>query len=203
MQFALDDMDVVESITPDHIRTCQDLFKTASLVFLDANLPPPSIKEILKIAKRNKVPVAADPTSTGLAPRLSPHLGDLWLITPNESEAAALCPHPVPHANIQQALAAARHLVSHGVEIAIIAMAEFGVGYATANQSGHVPALRTEIVDPTGAGDAMTAAVLFALLHGIPLDEAVRLGVAAAFHTLRQRGSVAPSLSPEMLYEHL
>jgi pseudouridine kinase len=90
-----------------------------------------------------------------------------------------------------------------GVDIAIITMAEFGLGYADANRSGHVPALYTEIVDPTGAGDALTAAVIFALLNDIPLDEAVRLGLSAAALTLRSPGTVAADLSIEKLYDGL
>ena len=43
--------------------------------------------------------------------------------------------------------------MGQGTQIAIITLAEFGVCYATSETSGHFPALRTEILDPTGAGD--------------------------------------------------
>jgi pseudouridine kinase len=89
------------------------------------------------------------------------------------------------------------------VRVAIITMAELGLVYAAGDLSGHIPAIRTEIVDFTGAGDALTAAVIFALLHGIPIEEAVRLGVAAAALTLRSRETVSPELSLERLYEQL
>ena len=125
------------------------------------------------------------------------------MITPNEAEASALCPHPVPHADREQALDAARHLVSQGVEAAVVTMAEFGVAYATAQTSGHIPAVKTEILDPTGAGDALVAAILFALQNSIPIDEAVRLGASAAALTLRTSGSVVPDLSIERLYDQL
>jgi len=59
------------------------------------------------------------------------------------------------------------------------------------------------VLDPTGAGDAQTAAVLFGLLNGIPLDESVRLGISAAALTLRTPGSVVANLSLEMLYDEL
>ncbi|MDX1600697.1 MAG: PfkB family carbohydrate kinase, partial [Anaerolineales bacterium] len=77
------------------------------------------------------------------------------------------------------------------------------VGYATIEGTGHVPAVQTEIADPTGAGDALLATVVFGLLNEIPFDEAVRLGVTAASLTLRTRGSVVPNLSLELLYDHL
>ena len=203
LHLAMDDMTVIEAVTPAYLRRHRALFQEAAAVFVDCNLPPSTLATAISAAKKAGVPVAADPTSVSLAQRLAPHLADLWLIIPNESEAGTLCPHPVLHADRNRAIDAARHLVSQGVEIAIIAMAEFGVGYATAHSSGHIPALKTEVVDPTGAGDAMTAAVIFALLNEIPIDEAIRLGASAAALTLQHRGSVVPGLSLELLYDQL
>ena len=52
-------------------------------------------------------------------------------------------------------------------------------------------------------GDALSAAVIFALLNEIPLDEAIRLGVSAATLTLRSTGTVSAQLSLERLYDEL
>lgn len=203
LQFALDDMTVIEAVTSQYLRQRYNLFKEAVAVVIDANLPPKTLATVCSLAHRARVPIGADPTSKTLAKRLEPHLGDLWLITPNEGEAEVLCPNPVPHADRDQAVNAARYLVSQGIQIAIIAMAEYGVVYATADSSGHIPAVKTEVIDPTGAGDALTATMIFALLNDIPLDEAVRLGASAASLTLQTPGSVVPDLSLELLYNQL
>lgn len=203
LHLGLDDMRTASSITPAYLRAHKQLFTTARAMFLDANLAPETLQTAIRMASRANVPIVADPTSLTLAPRLSKHLDRLWLLTPNEAEAGALCPSSVLHADPASAIDAARHLVSHGVTNAIITMAEFGLGYATASSSGHVPAIKTDIIDPTGAGDALTAAVMFALLNEIPVDEAVQLGLAAASLTLRRKGTVAPDLSLELLYNQL
>ncbi len=203
LHHALDDMRITESLTPDHLRERGELFESAAVVFLDANLTPATLAAAVDLARSHGVPVAADPTSLSLAPRLLPHLNDLWLVTPNQSEGEALCPESSGDAGRDRAMAISRWLVSQGVDIAVLAMAEFGVVYASVDSSGHVPALQTEIVEPTGAGDAMTAALIHSLLNEVPLDEAVRLGVVAASLTLRTRGSVVPNLSLELLYQQL
>lgn len=203
LHLGIDDMRASQAISTDYLRDRKDLFTDAAAVFVDANLPEKTLRTAISLANRAAVPIAADPTSVNLAPRLIPFLEQLWLITPNEKEAEAICPHPVPHADRDQAIDAAKHLISKGVEIAIIAMAEFGVGYATAESTGHIPAIKTEVIDPTGAGDALSAAVIFALLNDIPIDEAVRLGVSAAALTLRHTGTVVEDLSLEMLYDEL
>ncbi|MBF8255934.1 MAG: putative carbohydrate kinase [Anaerolineales bacterium] len=95
-----------------------------------------------------------------------------------------------------RALDAARRLVTKGVDIALVTMAEFGVGYASAETSGHVPAVMTEVIDPTGAGDAQTAAVMFGLLSGIPLDESVRLGASAVHSNACTTSCVRPTSPP-------
>ena len=63
--------------------------------------------------------------------------------------------------------------------------------------------MRTPVVDTTGVGDALTAAVIFGLVNEMPLDEAVRLGVSAAALTLRTRETVAKDLSLDRLYDDL
>ncbi len=203
MQLAVDDMRILSALTPDGLENRFSLFQEASLVFVDLNLTKESLRKVFTLAKRARIPVCADTTSFLLADRLKPYLPRLKLITPNLSEAEILCGFKIDPADRNEALDAAKCLISSGVEIAVITMAESGVCYATSETTGQVPALRTTIADPTGAGDALTSAVLFALLNDIPLDDAIRLGVSASSITLQYPGSVVPDLSLQKLYDRL
>lgn len=203
MQIALDDMRAISALNSNYLRDRAELFEEASLVFVDANLPKEALRTAVALARKAGLPVCADPTSTTLASRLQPHLSRLKLISPNSNEAAVLIDQPFDATKSSQAIQVAKNLVGQGVEICVITLAEFGVCYATSETSGHVPAIRTEILDPTGAGDALTATLLYALLTEIPLDDAIGLGVSAASLTLRHPGSVLPNLTLEMLYNHL
>ena len=201
--FGLDDMRAIAELTREHILAHERLFKEASTLFIDANIPKDTLRTVMSLAKKRRLPVCADATSVALAPRLKPYLPRLTLITPNSAEAAVFFDPKIKVNTRRQALEAAKALVSMGVQIAIITLAEQGLCYATSETSGYIPAIRTEIVDPTGAGDALSATVIFALLNDIPLDDAVRLGVSAASLTLRHRGAVVPDLSLEKLYDQL
>ena len=198
---SIDDMGILECITPQLINQKRDLIRQAEMVVLDSNLSPETIDAIFKVAKRYKIRVCADPTSTSLATRLKPHLSDIYIITPNIPETEILCGQSIADEN--DATTAARTLVNSGVKIALITLGEAGVVYATANASGHVPARATEVIDPTGASDALTATVVFGLLNDIPIDEAVRLGVSAAALTLATPDTVFEELSLELLYNSL
>ena len=203
LRFAVDDMRVMSELTPEVLQQNQALFENASLVFVDGNLSEASLKVAVSLAKKAKIPICADPASSVLAERLKPHLGKLRLIKSNVAEAIALTGQPFESSDPKAALEAARALLAAGVDIALITLAEFGVVYATPETSGHIPAIQTPMLDPTGAGDALTAAVLFGLVNDMDLDDAVRLGVSAASLTLRHSGTVYPELTLEKLYEQL
>lgn len=198
---SVDDMDVLQCITPQTIEDQRDLVVNADMVVLDSNLSQKTIDTLIRVAIRYGVPVCADPTSTSLAARLKPHLPNIYLITPNVAEAEVLADCTIADEN--EAIFAARKLVNAGVKIALITLAEEGVVYATASASGHVPAMATELVDSTGASDALTATVVFGLINDMATDESIRLGVSAAALTLASEDTVYQELSLELLYDSL
>jgi pseudouridine kinase len=199
---SIDDMAILKSLTPRYINDLRRLFRDARMVVIDANLSPRTLKTVFRLADKYQVPVCADPTSKALAPRLRPFLNQLYMVTPNTAEAEVLLQcGPITGRN--EAIAAAKQLVSQGVEIAVVTLAEMGVCYATSNEFGHFPALDIEIVDLTGAGDALSATIIFGLLEEIPVDETIRLGVSAAALTLQSRETVCRDLSLERLYDQL
>lgn len=199
---AFDDMACIESITAGHLYRHRRLFKEAEMICIDANLSPRTLATLFSLAERYGVPVCADPTASILAPRLRPYLGHLALLTPNRSEAEAILGHPLPDEE-EPLREAARQLTRAGVELAVITLGAKGLIYATPSESGHLPTFTHEIVDLTGAGDALTAATAYGLLEGMPPSEAVRLGLAAAAQTIQCRETVCPDLSLESLYEWL
>jgi pseudouridine kinase len=199
---SIDDMSInPELITPNYVYRRRVLFRDAKMIVLDANLSPRTLRTVFRLARAYEVPICADPTTATLATRLRPHLPDLTMITPDGAEAEALC--GVPVSDRDSGLAAAQRLVGLGVKIAIVTLGATGLVYATSQESGHIPAIECEIADLTGAGDALTAAVVFGLQHDFPIDEAVRLGASAAALTLQTRETVCSDLSLERLYDQL
>ena len=203
LDIAMDDMSIMKELTADVLEANQELFRDACLVTVDANLSAPALAKVVDLCDRYDVALCADPTSTTLTWRVEPHLSNLYMIAPNAAEAAVLTGMTFDPNDRDAAQKAADRLVSMGVELAIITLGEFGVVYSDGDTAGHIPAVQTQIVDPTGAGDAMTAAIIFGLLEDIPLDECVRLGITAATLTLRTRETVRPDLSVDLLYDEL
>ncbi len=199
---AFDDMACIERITAGHLYRHRRLFKETEMICLDANLTPDALRTLFRLARRYDIPVCADPTSSLLAPRLRPYLDQLALLTPNRREAEAILGYALP--DDEEALReGARQLTRMGVGLAVITLGARGLIYATPSESGHLPTFTHEVVDLTGAGDALTAATAYGLLEELPPSEAVRLGLAAAAQTIQSRETVCPELSLESLYEWL
>jgi pseudouridine kinase len=197
----VDDNEAIKALTPEFMSDHADLLERARMVVIDANVPRETAETLLAICQMAQVPVALDPVAYAPALRYRDLVGAFYLVTPNSVEAQALTGQPV--ADVAQGILAAKQLISVGVKVAIITLAHVGLVYATPESSGHVPAIDVEIADPTGAGDALTAAVIYALLNDIPVDEAVRLGVSAATLTLESPETVRQDLSLESLYAQL
>lgn len=198
---SVDDMEIIQAMTPKYVYARRGLIGSAEMIVFDSNLAPNTIESLVSIAKKNSVRISADPVSVGLATRLRPVLPELYLVTPNSAEASALTGKPAAVRN--EALAAAKALVRQGVHIAVVAMAELGVCYATSETSGHISALKTDVVDFTGGGDALHAALIFGLLQDMAIDEAIRLAVSAAALTLQCRDTVCPDISLDRIYDRL
>lgn len=197
----LDDSSAARAITPEWIDLFADQLRNAPMVVLDANLTRATVDHVLDLCAAADVPVALEPVAFGLATRFRERVGRFTLAIPNAFEAEALAGMRVE--DVASAIRAAQQLVSLGTEIAVITLAQEGAVYATGSEVGHVPALATDVVDPTGAGEALAAAVIYGLTNDIPLAECVRLGVIAATVTLRSPETVATELSLEYLYAQL
>ncbi len=199
----ISDFDIVSRVDPNYLWKHEPLFEQADLIVIDATLSTEALETVFELADRYNARVCADPTMQSLAVRLIPYLSSLYMIAPNAAETTALCGLPDPARTRETAIEAARHLVSMGVGIAVVTLGEQGVAYADGSGGGFIRAVRTQVVDATGAGDAFSAAVIFGLLNEVTVDEAMRLGMTAAALTLQSPETVLPGLSQELLYDKL
>lgn len=200
---AVSDYEIMTRLDADFLDQQATLFDNARLVVMDLNMGTEAIAKIVELCQRYEVPLCVDPTSPAHAGKIRDYLSHLYLITPNAAETSILCDTDDPSSSYEVAIQAAHSLVAAGTQIAILTLGDKGVAYATSSASGHITLGKTQVVDSTGAGDALSAAVIFGLLNDFPLDEAMRLGMTAAVLTLHSRESVVPELTPDLLYEHL
>jgi pseudouridine kinase len=162
-------------------------------VFADANLTPRAMQDVIAARSGRRGLLALGPVSVSKAPRLPADLDGVGLVIMNRDEAVIHLDETGRAQDLAQGLrrrGAAMAVVTHGAE---------GAAGADASGAFHQPAVRGGVVDVTGAGDSLAAALLWRLGHGDPLKEALRWGVAAAGLTVASAGSTHPDLSPAFL----
>ena len=85
-----------------------------------------------------------------------------------------------------------------GIPRIIVTMGERGAVYADiSGESGVCPALRVDVVDTTGAGDAFFAGVAIGLTYNKTVGEACVIGTRLAASVIASRENVCPRFRPE------
>jgi pseudouridine kinase len=100
-------------------------------------------------------------------------------------------------------ISAAMILVKSGLKRALVTFGERGLGYADEVRSQYHPALPAKLIDATGAGDALAAAMIEALLADQLIQAALRRGLAAAAITCESEDSVSTMMSLEAIEQRL
>ena len=189
MAAAIADMDIVSALTPDFLCTRLDILNAADAVVLDANLDAASIAYL---CENLTVPLYADPVSGAKAPRLAAVLDRLSAIKPNLLEARVLTGKSSPED-------CAEALLEKGAGSVFLSLGADGILAASGEERIFLPAERTEIVSSTGAGDAATAAIVWAEGQGLELAAAACAAVRAGAITAAGEETVSPELKAEAL----
>jgi pseudouridine kinase len=184
--------DILDALQPHDLDSLHDLIASAPAIICDGGLP----SDVL-IALRERLPEDAffycNPGSVALTPRLEPLLDRLDLITCNHLEAQALTQVKVD--GPAKLISAALILVKQGVKRAVVTFGSRGLAYADEERSLYQPARPVNLVDATGAGDALAATLIEALLRDEPIGLCLQRGLAAAALTCESEESVAPTMS--------
>jgi ribokinase len=127
-------------------------------------------------------PAPAMPLSSSL-------LGNLDVLTPNESEALILLGVRGDHISLDEAPAVCAKLLGLGPSCIILKMGERGAWLADSRQSRHFRVPRVEAVDTTAAGDTFNGALVTALAEGKPLEKAIGFANCAAAISVTRLGA--------------
>jgi ribokinase len=154
----------------------------AGVLLVQLEIAMDVVVEAVRLASDAGVPVVLDPAPVSSLPNdLFPLLS--W-ITPNETEAQALC-------GTADARDAARELRDRGVVNAVVTVGARGCVYAGAAGELEVQAPIVDAVDTVACGDAFNGALAVSLHAGTDAGEALRVAVAAGAAAATKAGAYA------------
>jgi tagatose 6-phosphate kinase len=107
------------------------------------------------------------------------------VVKPNREELAETLGRPLDD---DRKLCAAMHDLNHrGAQWVVVTQGPGPVWVTSPTKTYRVhPLPAAEVVNPIGSGDAMAAAIAWAIRYGRPMPDAIKLGVAAAAENLRR-----------------
>lgn len=192
MLVAINDMRILEKLTPALLATSKDLIQHAGVLVVDCNLTEDALTWLFSHA--GSVPIFVDTVSAFKAPKIRNWLSHIHTLKPNRLEAEILSGMTIT--GPQDAPAVATWFHEQGVQRIALSMGPAGVYYSEIDgQSGWSSPLPVNIVNVTGAGDAMMAGLASCWLEDMTLAESIRFAQGCSALTLSSEFTNNPNLS--------
>jgi D-beta-D-heptose 7-phosphate kinase/D-beta-D-heptose 1-phosphate adenosyltransferase len=131
-------------------------------------------RAVIEGAARAGIPTIVDPKGADFS-----RYGNASVITPNRSEAMAVCGFPIRDSD--DAIRAAESIRARfSIAAVVVTLGEQGMVVVSDGRVAVIPTQAKGVFDVTGAGDTAVAMLAVALAEGMPLEDACVLANAAA-----------------------
>lgn len=198
MALALSDMEVCKKITPDYLAANLSLLQNAQVVVADTNIPSESLKFL---AENLTVPFFVDTVSTAKAEKVKDILPFIHTLKPNRLEAELLSGIKIE--SDEDVEKAAEVLIEKGLHRVFISMGSKGVFASTAKEKVWHGIIPGKMANTTGCGDSFMAALVWAYLEGMNLEETAAAGLAAGSIAMESAETINPFMSAQALKERM
>jgi len=224
MEVAVSDMQILEEITVEYLRSKAYLIKESKIVVVDTNIPEESIEYVVDLCNKVNVPLLIEPVSVKKARKLRKVLegsgkgieSRRWVIdyiTPSEDELKSILGAGAERDNDEDIdinidmVKAVEELKNKGVRNVIVTLGERGI-YVSCGGADEgrkedwnkfMAPYRGEVVDVTGAGDALVAGLVYGIYKGYSMEMAARFGLGAAALTISTKEAVRRDLREGLL----
>ncbi|AQG79954.1 ribokinase [Spirosoma montaniterrae] len=176
-------------LRPAEVLDALEQAPAGSLLLLQLESPLPTVEAAVRAGRERGLRVVLNPAPAQLLP--ADLLAQLFMITPNESEAELLTGMRVT--DMASAHRAATYLQQAGVANVVITLGSKGAYLleADATEGQLIAAAPVTALDTTAAGDCFNGALVVALAEASPLPDAVAFACRAAAISVTRMGAQA------------
>ncbi|WP_439236066.1 PfkB family carbohydrate kinase [Lonepinella koalarum] len=194
MVVAINDMAILQRLTPALLSSRLEFIQHSDVVVLDCNLPKKTLAWLFNNC--GDLPIFVDPVSTFKAEKIRDYLHKIHTLKPNRLEAEMLSGIQIN--NEQDLPSVAQWFHRQGLQRLVISLGADGIFYSEKGGVATVqPALKTNVVNVTGAGDAMMAGLACCYLENKAFAESVCYAQACSAMALSSEFTHNPNLSDD------
>lgn len=176
-----------------------EIFSAADSIVIEFDVEVPILKKVLELAGKHGKEVYTVISNMSIAMKRRDLLRETAVLVCNEQEAGMLFAEDYRNTTPEQMQTILPVKVRQsGIPRIIVTMGAKGAVYAdVSGESGICPAMKVEVVDTTGAGDAFFAGVAIGLTYDKTIGEACLIGTRLAASVIASRENVCPRFQPE------
>ena len=198
MQVAVNDMSIYDNITVEMCKKNLEFINECDYVVMDTNFP----KDVLIFYLNNITkPIIMDAVSIPKLSKVVDCLDKVTYFKPNRLEAEFLSGMKI--VDEYSGKMAGAKLVALGIKNVLITLGGEGVVVASQNGCEIIPAIKTKVVNATGAGDSFVGGFTYGLAQDYSIFQSVKCGVATSSFTLLSEDTVSKEMSIENLQINL
>ncbi len=176
-----------------------EIFRNADSIVVEFDIEVPILKKVLDLAEKHGKEVYTVISNMSIAMKRRDLLRKTAALVCNAQEAGMLFTEDYTDMRPEDMKKnLADRIWKSGIPRIIVTMGPHGAVYADATgETGICPALRVDVVDTTGAGDAFFAGTAIGLTYGKTVGEACMIGTRLAASVIASRENVCPRFQPE------
>lgn len=176
-----------------------EIVSNADSIALELDLEQDVVKEVFRLAQKHNKQVFAVISNMSIALERRDFFQKLDCFVCNQQESGMLfiknLENLTPEEMLEQLPALSKRA---GIRKMIVTMGEKGaVYYSEDGEEGICPALKVDVVDTTGAGDAFFSGVTAGITYGKTLKESCEIGTRLSASVICTKDNVCPRFRPE------
>ena len=176
-----------------------EIISNADSIALELDLEKDVVKEVFRLAQKHNKQVFAVISNMSIALERRDFFQKLDCFVCNQQESGMLFIKDLENLTPEELLKQLPMLSQRaGIRKMIVTMGDKGaVYYSEDGESGICPALKVDVVDTTGAGDAFFSGVAAGITYGKSLKESCEIGTRLSASVITTKDNVCPRFRPE------
>ena len=173
------------TFTEDEIKQSLKKIKDSNIFLTQSETNIDAIDLAIDICFKENVPIVYNPAPFRILD--NNFLKKLFLITPNESEAAGLL--GLDKINTKNCIDAGKQICAMGPKNCIITLGENGCCFVSKDIAKIYPTIKVKAIDTVGAGDSFNGALVAMLAMNYSMEESIKYALAASSLSVLSKGS--------------